>query len=162
MISLSDLDAMLDVLGELLEQVDDMDAKQAILFRDKADDVRRKADEVKAFMNSRALTTLDGQPIRVGDNVYMPKPTGKWRTDHEKIKNLVAVRAFNKPDGSGFENPRTAASKAVNMMYALFVSPSSVPKQGTLDQLGVDLKDFATYERTGKELKVVVVGEEDK
>lgn len=159
----ADLQAALDVVQQLTEEIDDLDAAQAIEMRTEIDALQRAAKLCHELLTSRTLTALDGQPVIVGSKVYAAKAKGKWRVDHRAIRAVVHERSMRDAiDANGEVVPAEAARKAVEMMYELFVSPADFPKQGGLKNLGLTNKHVGVWEHTGAELKVMDLGVDDE
>lgn len=157
-ISPGDIAAVKDVLEQLLDEIDNMDARQSILMRDAVEGLKAKAAEVESFLTTRALNTLEGQPIKVGDKIYFPKTKGKWRTNHKEVQRMIATHATIDDNGEIENDPTKAALNAIRLTYDLFVSPSMVPKSGQLESnFKKSWRDIADWERTGEELKVQTV-----
>lgn len=158
-VSKGDLDAVRDVITWLADGADDMTLEQAIEMRDALDGLAKMIGQTQSILEARALKLLDGQPAKIGDKVYIEKSKGVWRPDQSKIRTRVAMMSSCDDKGEMLP-PRDAAEKAVGLMYDLFVSPSTMPKQGGMKKLGLTAKDVAHWETTGRVLDVIATVEE--
>jgi len=150
-----DIEAIGDVLDQIAEAADSLDAKESVEFMVALNAVNAKLKIAMTLCETQAKRTLDGQPIKVGDTLYVEKDTGKWRPDQSRIRaRVVSMAAVDLATGEIVAGP-IAAERAVDMMYQLFVSPSTMPKVGGLDYLGLDKRDVADWERTGTALEAV-------
>lgn len=161
-ITAGDVRAALDVVRQLTDEIELMDAKAAIEMKDEIEALQKASKFCHELLITRTLNAMDGQPVVVGSKVYASKSKGKWRVDHKSIRAVVAERAMREAihPQTGELVAKTAAQAAINMMYELFVSPADFPKQGGLKNLGLENKHVGTWERTGKELKVMELGPE--
>lgn len=148
MITVADIEAAIDVLDQLTDEIDSFDAAVAIRTSDALAVLRGRVDLAMSLLKSRTLTAMDGQPIQVDKTVFYTKPSGKWRPDWRRIETAV-VDAIMAREISG----RGRVWAAVDLMRELYVSPSTVPKTGALEKMGLDLKDVARWEKGVDELK---------
>lgn len=160
MISIADLQAIGDVLDQLANEAHDMAPEQALPLKRAGEVVQQKLKLALEELNTVTLSGLE-QPRRIGDQVVAAVISGKWRPDQAKIKQLVASRAQYDRDGQTVYELTTIAENAVDLMYELFVQPSAMPKQGALDRLGIDKRDIARWEMTGKKLKTMTLADEE-
>ena len=160
-VTLADIEAIGDVVTWVAEQSEDMGLAAAIEMAEALAQLSTLIGKTKSLCEARAKKLMDGQPQKIGDKVYIEKATGKWRPDQSKIRRRVAVMSSCDENGEMLPS-RDAAEKAVDLMYALFVSPLTMPKQGGMKQLGLEAKDVAEWERTGSELKVIATEQEDR
>jgi len=155
-IIIGDITAIEDVINELAEQTEQMSVEENLRMCDALDALSKKIATTRSLCETAAKKLMDGQPAQVDNKVYVEKTTGKWRPDQNKIRRHVATRSVCDANGE-MMSPHDAAQRAVDLMYALFVSPSQMPKQAGMKQLGLDAPDVAEWERTGSTLKVVEV-----
>lgn len=155
-VNLHDLEAITDVIAWVTEQSDTMDVETAIKVGEALRTVARKATEAAAFCEMRARQMLDGQPVKIGDTVYVEKNDGKWRPDQSRIKREIVRRSCSNVDTGEMLDGRTSAERTVDLMYALFVSPKTMPKKTGLDMMGLTNADVADWERTGSHLEAIV------
>ena len=163
-ITKADVLAALDVVRQLTDEIDDLDAAQAIAMRDEIDALQRAAKFCHEMLTTRTLSALDGQPVIVGSKVYAAKAKGKWRVDHKSIRAVVFERAMQEcvHEVTGELISQKAAKAAIDMMYELFVSPADFPKQGGLKNLGLTNRHVGVWEHTGSELKTMDLGVADE
>lgn len=154
-VTIGDLQAVGDVVDWVAEQTDSMTLEEAVTIGEALRELSTKIALAKALCETQVKTLLDGQPARVGDKVIVERKTGKWRPDQSRIKRRVVGMAGCDPSTGELRTGPQAAEAAVDLMYALFVSPSQMPKQGGMQKLGIDTPDIAEWEVTGSELKVV-------
>lgn len=155
-----DIQAALDVVNQLVAEVDDLPVGEALALRGDIEALQRASKMCHEFLTTHTLNALDGQPAIVGDKVYAAKSKGKWRVDHKAIRAVVMERSLREAidEETGDVSPRSAARRAIDLMYELFISPADFPKQSGLKTLGLTNKHVGTWERTGKELKIMDVG----
>jgi len=154
-VTTADLQAVGDVLDWVAEQTDSMTIEEAMALIDVLAEIGKKVTMAKSLCETQVKTLLDGQPAKIGDKVVVERQTGKWRPDQTRIKRRVVGMSGCDPSTGELRSGTQAAEAAVDLMYALFVSPSQMPKQGGLQKLGIDTADIAEWEITGSELKVI-------
>jgi hypothetical protein len=154
-VTLADIEAIGDVLDWLCEQSDSMTTETAIGLAAALGDLGKKVAMAKSLCETQAKTLLDGQPIKVGDTVYVEKDTGKWRPNQPRIRNVIVTRAIYDENGERIADAQDVARRAVSLMYEMFVSPSQMPKAGAMKALGIKNDDVADWEKTGSELKAL-------
>lgn len=154
-VTTADLQAVGDVLDWVAEESDSMTIEEAMAVLETLVEVGKKLAMAKALCETQIKTLLDGQPAKVGDKIVVERQTGKWRPDQGRIKRRVVGMAGCDPSTGELRTGPQAAEAAVDLMYALFVSPSQMPKQGGMQKLGIDTPDIAEWEITGSELKVI-------
>lgn len=154
-VGLADIQAVGDVLDWLCEQSDNMSIEAAVEMVAALDALAKKVSMAKSLCETQAKKLLDGQPAKVGDKIIVEKATGKWRPNQARIKNVVLSRSLVDDNGEREAEPDQAASRAIALMFSLYVSPSQMPKVGGLKELRLKNEDVADWERTGSELKVI-------
>jgi hypothetical protein len=154
-VNLADIEAIGDVLDWLAEQSDSLTVEAAIALAAALGDIGKKVAMAKALCETQAKKLLDGQPIKVGDTVYVEKDTGKWRPNQPRIRNVIVGRSIYDDNGERIDDTTEVARRAVSLMYDMFVSPSQMPKAGAMKTLGIANADVADWEKTGSELKAL-------
>lgn len=158
-ISKADIQAALDVVRQLTDEIDDLTVEDAIALHDEVEALQKAAKLCAELLETRSVNLLDGQPAKVGDKVYVPSSsgTGKWRPDQKSIRAVVYDRAM--ADAVNHETGEVEAAAAVrstlDLMFLGFVPPSKMPTQGFLEKLGISNKHVAVYERGREKLKVI-------
>lgn len=156
-VGIADLEAVGDVLDWLTEQSDTMTAETAIHMAAALDALGKKVAMAKSLCETQAKKLLDGQPIKVGDTLYVEKSTGKWRPNQDRIRSVIVSRSLYDQNGEKVTEPEHAARRALAIAYEMFVSPSQMPKVGAMKSLGISNEDVADWEKTGSELKAVTL-----
>ena len=156
-ITTHDIEAMFDVLDGLTEQSDGLSTEQAVHFRHALTILVEKARSALSLMTTQTLTTLEGQTKVVDGVAYTPKAIGKWRPEQGRIRSRVAQMSLFDPISGEMLEPSGAASRAVDLMYDLFVAPKDMPKASGLKLLRLEKSDVADWEQTGTELLEVAV-----
>jgi hypothetical protein len=152
-ISIHDLEACGDVFDWLCENADGLSADNAIPLLEAAQQLQQKLKLAIDMLKAQALSGIE-QPILVGSVAWSKKPSIKYRPDQTKIaKAVVAVAIEPDHDTGEMRDAETAAERAVRLMQTLYVSPSTVPKVGGVENLGLTMKDVTREDRTGWELK---------
>lgn len=144
MIERPDVQAAADVMQQLYNEADSLDAETAIdmLMATRALIVQCKAAESE--LSTRALRQLE-QPRLIGDRVWRKVKKYTKRYDQERISGRVVTLAA--VDGNGeMLSAMDATQRAVRMMQALYVAPSTTPKTGGLKAVGFDLGDVMSEE----------------
>lgn len=157
MLNSHDIAAMENVLQDLQGQIESMDVEQSIIMLEAVKSLKAKAHETIAHIEVWLADILES-PRQIGGNLYEVKNAGKWRPDHDSIKKHAHVAAFADKESGEVYGGMEAAERAVEIMYDLFVSPSSMPKTGALERLGLDKSDVADFHREGKRISVTNVG----
>ncbi len=143
----------MDALVEIANESDALSIEQAIDAREAIDALRRMTSVVIGFLDTQ-LKTLIESPVERNGRVYVVKNDGKYRPDHNRIKQALEGWALvDRSTGETFDR-ETAVHRAVELAYSAFVAPSTMPKRALLDQLGLDKNDVAQWEYTGKKIEV--------
>ncbi len=143
-VNVADLQAMEDVLDELIESTDDMDVARASEMRAACDRLAKKANLAKDMCNMAGVKAMDGQPVKVeGKSTFSVSTAEKWVTDHPKLRTrIIQAIYFNRDTGARRRlTVEDAITEAVDMMLDLFVAPSDVPKAGGLKKLRIRKDD---------------------
>lgn len=152
MISTADILAMCDVADQLAGEAADLAADDALALLEAVQVAVAALKNAESYLKSRAITTIE-QPILVGHTAYSKVAVTKQRPDQALIKRAVVSLAAS-PDEEG-EAPTAgdAAQRAVDLMAAMYVSPSTLPKVGGLRAMNLELSDVCSDEHTGWDLK---------
>lgn len=151
-VSAPDILAFTDVLNELAEEADGASLPRLLELEDALVEVARMLKNTQSLITT-AMLQQTREPRRVGSTIYHAETVGKWRPDHRAIRNKVIGRAVYDDDGELIHEPYIAATRAVEICYSMFVSPSSMPKKEGLREIGVEPPEVAEWENTGFELK---------
>lgn len=151
-ITFGDVYAICDVANQLANEADDLTADDAVRFLDAVAAAKKALGDAEAFLRARALTQIE-QPIIVDGSAYSKVAAVKKRPDQALVqRKVVAIAAA--PDENGELPPVVeAVERAVELMAGLYVSPSTVPKVGGVNALGLAIWDVVREEHTGWELK---------
>lgn len=151
-ISAPDILAFADVLNDIATEAEDASLRRLLELEDSLVEV---ANQLKSTLSliTTAMLRHAKEPQRVGSTIYHAEQTGKWRPEHPVIRRRIIGRAVHTDDGENITDPVVAADRAVAICYAMFVSPSTMPKKEGLDAVGLDRSDVAGWENTGFELK---------
>lgn len=150
-ITVADLQTIGDIADALTEQSDGLGATEAVILLDAALAAQARLKVAIDMLEAQALRSIE-QPIVVGHTVYAKRRVYKKRPDQETIRRLVADQAA-RPDPNGELPPvHEAAQAAVGLMAGMYVSPSTVPKVGGVQALGVGINDVCRREHTGFEI----------
>lgn len=156
-IGVGDLLAMKDVAEGLMDASTGLSAEQALVLLDAAQAAYKALGDAIAFLQSRAISQLEDNPVLIGRTAWSKVPAFKRRPNQAAIRQLVTdeahARALNKETGE--IDPAIAAVAAIALMEGLYVSPSTVPKVGGVKALGAEMEDVMRDEHTGFELKKV-------
>jgi hypothetical protein len=147
-----DLEACGDVAAWLAEQSDSLSAEQAVEMLSEARKVHRAFALAIDMLETQALQLIE-QPILVGHTAWAKKPVLKKRPRQGQIAATVEAMAARPDENGEFPPAFEVASKAVTLMAALYVSPSTLPKVGGVKALGLEMTDVVDEEHTGFELK---------
>lgn len=157
-LTVADLEAMGDVLDQIGEASDSMTVEQAVAFREAIGALIKKARLALDLCEMQLVGTLES-PRQFGNVLYEVGNKGKWRPNHGTIKGTVKRHSVANEDGE-MRDAVDAVDAAIELMYALFVAPSTFPKQGALDRLGLDKPDVGAWKDEGKKVKVTEVPDE--
>lgn len=161
MIENADLQAAADVAQQLFNEADSLDADTAIerLMALRALIVQCKAAESE--LQTRALRQLE-QPRIVGDRVWrkVKRYTSRYRQD--TIAGRVVTLAAVDPSTGETLSAMEATERAVKMMRALYVAPSTKPKSGGLNAVGVAFGDVTVEEFKEWQLDDIRLSEPDE
>lgn len=160
-IGVADLLAMKDVADGLSDLSSSLSAEQSVVLLDAAREAHKALANAIAFLESRAIAQME-QPILISDghgntSAWSKKAEFKRRPDMPIIRRLVNEVAIDAvlDRSTGEVSPSEAVAKAVALMEALYVSPSTMPKVGGVKELGVEFDAVFHDEHTGFTLKKV-------
>lgn len=152
-----DVLAAMDVLEDIGEHSDAMDAETAVAFRAACEELRKKVLMTISLINVQLHQLLEGQPRQFNGKIYSVVKDGKWRPTQEAIRKAVVTAAATDDEGNVTAATAEAAARAYDLAVALFVAPTTVPKVTGLKQLGLTMKDVAQWAHTGKKVEVTNV-----
>jgi hypothetical protein len=151
-----DVLAFADVLADLVGEAVGASPHRLVEIEGLLTEVEQRTKDALALVRSELLGACH-EPVRVGDSILRAEPAGKWRPDHNAIRKAIVGRALFDANGERITDPTDAATAAVAVAYRCFVSPSTMPKAGALDELHVRKRDIVEWEHTGTELKRIPV-----
>lgn len=152
MIQDPDIAAMADVLDGMAEDTDSLSVEAAVALRESVIELRRRAATLLGLIDTQLVSVLES-PREFNGIRYSIVNDGKWRPMHSKIKAAVKRDAVAIDTETGeMRSAAEAVDHAVETMYALFVSPSTFPKTGGLDDLSLDKGDVGRFEVSGRKV----------
>lgn len=153
-INRADVAACLDVVNQLMAEVDDLPADEALRFKADVEALGKAAADTRSLLETRAITLIEKQPIVVDNAVYATQTSGKWRPNHVAIKDMILDAAMDAATDreTGDINPIRAVRRAIELAFKGFVAPAKMPTQGFLSELGQSNKTTSTWEAGRKEL----------
>ncbi len=123
-----DIEAMIDVVHDLRDNSDTLDAERSVDMRRAADLLRAAAVELRDFADMQLCKLMEfGDEMERDGMLYKIGNAGKWQWDHDAIATAVACLASDSPH----------AAHAVAMMQEIYVSPSTDAKVGQLERYGI-------------------------
>jgi hypothetical protein len=151
-----EIEAMRSVVDDIVGDVESFDVERALEMLQALQGMASHLRQAIGAVETHLCDVLES-PREFNGKLYEIKNAGKWRPDHDEIKNRVrAASAVNAATGELIDR-QTAVETAVDIMYDLFVSPSTMPKTGGLERLGLDKPDVADFERQGKRVSILDV-----
>lgn len=110
-----------------------------------------------SLLDTQLVNTLES-PRPINGMLYeVKKSDGKWRPDHSKVTAAVKRSAVvDLETGEMFEAP-DAAERAIAFMEDLYIAPSTMPKVGALEKLGLKRWDIASQDAGKPTLKVTPI-----
>lgn len=154
-ITTAEVAAMLDVLREVDETSDSMSIENAVRWHEAVTELKAKANETLGLIETQMVATLESPVVRNGTR-YEVVSNGKWRPDHEALHSAVK-RAAAADENGEIRTAHDAADHAITTMRGLFVAPSTMPKTGGLENLGLKKSDVARFEGTNtKKVRVSI------
>lgn len=158
MITPADIQAAIDVVTQLSNEADSQSVEDAVELIGLCSALTKASNDAKAMLEARALSQLEGAPRQIGDDVYMAKPDGKWRTDWAELRRKVLSAGLVSEEGEILRTKQQVAQRVYGIMMELFVSPSSQPKKGGLEAIRTELKEVSAWEKGKSKLVVQSVG----
>lgn len=148
-----DLEAIGDIADWLIEASDGLPIDKTIELLEASLAATAKMKMACDMLQAQALAIIE-QPVVIGKTVWSKKRIIKRRPNQSRIAAHVVVDATGIDQATGeMRNSVEAAERAVNLMRALYVSPSTVPKTGGVEKLGLTMADVCENEHTGYELR---------
>jgi hypothetical protein len=155
----ADIRAVTDLVTEVTNESDTLTMESGIDMLDVLADLKRAVTTATSMIEMHLCSILES-PRVINGKKYEVKSAGKWRPDHNLVQ--ASVKKASVVDHNGeIRTVFDAVEEAMAAMHALYVSPSSMPKTGALEQLGLDKGDIAQYERTGNRLSVTELPNEN-
>jgi len=151
----ADVLAAVDVLADIDERSDALTVEEGLALRQAVEQVAAACRRTIGMIDTQLVSILES-PRTFNGVLYEVSNEGKWRPDHGAIDAAVIRAAAATPEGE-LRSGRDAAETAVRVMRSLFVSPSTMPKTGGLEDLGLDKPDVAHFEKSGKKIKTTPV-----
>jgi alkylhydroperoxidase/carboxymuconolactone decarboxylase family protein YurZ len=153
----ADIDAMVDVLGQIATDTSESDAGALIAAREALDDLKAACVEARDALDIQLLNHLEKGSRVVGDRTYYAADEGRWEADHGLIRREIIERAAIDPaTGEICSIGAAAAARAVELCYWAFVPPSAVPTRRALDVLGLTKNQVADWVKRGRRVAVKV------
>jgi hypothetical protein len=144
---------MIDVLDDMNESTDSLEVEAAVLLRESVVELRRKAGELLGLIDAQLIATLEsprefnGQRYRIGND-------GKWEPFHDKVVAAIKDRALIDRATGEVRGSGPAIEEAIRLMADCYVAPSTFPKTGALERMGLEKSDVGRFD--GKRKKVIV------
>ena len=162
----ADIEAALDVITDLCEQADQISGVEEVM--DVLEQLGLLAAAVRraqSMVEAQAVSLLE-QPVVISGRRYVKANEYKRRFEHERIAKLVADQALVYSTTGEIRSARDAVAKAVALMQAIYVSPSTDAKVGALRHYlgvgGVVEENLARDEWTGAKVHVYPVESTEK
>lgn len=153
------------VNDRITEYADSMEFEEAVAIQDELRRAKKAAEVAISMIDSQMMVRLEsGGPRQFGNRVFARVKDYVDRFDHDLLIATAArqgVEAAVDPD-TGEVNASEAAEAAARTVQKLYLSPSSKPKVGVIDQLGVDRKKAKTREFKQWKVNVVAIEREDE
>jgi hypothetical protein len=159
MTTTADIQAVTDVVNAFTNESDSLTIEQGVEFLDVLNELK-KAVATAIGMTEMHMCSILESPRIINGKQYEVKSAGKWRPDHDSVRAAVKRASIADPETGEMRTAFDAAEEAMELMYSLYVAPSSMPKTGALEKLGLDKGDVADYERAGIRLSVTEVPSE--
>lgn len=154
MISKGDVLAAIDVLVQLTEESDQLEADEAIVMMELLADLKSKAAIAYGSVQTAVVNKLESGSREIEGRLYYRKAAGVYRTYHADVHAAVVGQSVVDRDGV-IRDAKEAAQRAVHLMEMLYVSASTNPKIAGLDALGLSKKKVMRWEKTGTTVNVV-------
>ncbi len=122
-----DIEAMIDVVHDLRDNSDTLDAERAVDVRRAADLLRAAAIELRDFCDMQLCKLMEfGDEMERDGMLYRIGSAGRWQWDHDAIATAVACLADDTPGMPG--------GTAARIMRDIYVSDSTPAKVGQLER----------------------------
>lgn len=144
---------------QLVEGSDSLELRESLLLQGALDGLAKAVKDAQSLVKTNVLALLV-EPVVVDGHRYERKTDGKWKPDGALIRQRVAEAArqeathIDEETGEVIRDLEEGVRVAVNLMAALYMSPSGMPKAGGLDKLGAFKRDVAKWSATGWRLAV--------
>lgn len=148
-----DIAAMLDVIDGMADDTDSLQVEAAVHLRESIVELRRRANVLLGLVDTQLIDTLES-PREFNGQRYRIGTEGKWVPFHDKVTAAVKQRALIDRETGEVRGSGPAVEEAIRLMRDCYVAPSSFPKTGALDKMGLNKRDVGTFD--GKRKKVVV------
>lgn len=148
-----DVLAMLDVIDDMAEGTDSLGVEDAIKMREAVVELRRRANVLLGLIDTQLIDTLES-PREFNGQRYRIAADGKWEPFHDKVHAAVKERALIDRETGEMRGPGPAVEEAMKLMTDCYVAPSTFPKTGALERMGLEKSDVGRFD--GKRKKVVV------
>jgi len=159
---LAEMHAMCDVLDQISINSEALSVEEALDVRDGLTRLKQNVYKLSKKIEEQIKDQLEAQPLQRGDKIYEVRPKGKWRTNHEQLKNLICGRAQTDPGTGEIFPVEQAVRRAVDFVYSAFVIRSHTPKKPFLREFGLKLEDVSFWEETGRSLDEKPADEDEK
>ncbi len=153
----ADIEAIGDVLAIINEQSDSLEIEEAVDLLRAVQELGSRCRTTIGLLSQQLVQVLES-PRTFDGTLYEVVNDGQWRPDHSSIKGAVKRAAAVNEDGE-FRDPADAAEEAMELMYALFVSPATFPKTGGIERLGKKKSEVGRFEEKGRKLRETKVVE---
>ena len=148
-----DIAAMLDVIDDMVEGTDSLDVEAAIALRESVVELRRRANVLLGLIDTQLIAILES-PREFNGQRYRVAKDGKWEPFHDKVHAAVKERALVDRETGELRGSGQAVEEAIRLMTECYVAPSSFPKTGALEKMGLEKSDVGRFD--GKRMKVAV------
>ena len=152
-VNVHDLEAIGDIADWIIEESDSLSTEKSVELLVALRMALNKMKLAVDMLEAQALRTIE-QPVVMDNRVWAKKPSFKKRPDFTVIAARVVSTAIEPDHETGeMRTPEEAAERAVRIMRALYVSPSTVPKTTGVRNLGLEMDDITREEHVGFELR---------
>lgn len=158
-ITIPDIEAFVDVLNQISDEatVGGMSVERAAALLQALQSVKKPLADATSFLETAALTALEGTPRLIGNKVYSQTPNRKKRPNHPSIQAGVHRYARWDENYEPYET-EVAVDRAIAAMQALFVAPATPPKTEGLKLLKITNDDAFEWVTISNDLKITDVG----
>ena len=151
---LAEMHAMCDVLDQISINSEALSVEDALEVREGLGMLKSSVYKLSKKIEEQIKDRLEAQPQQVGDKIYEVIPKGKWRTNHDQVRNLICDRAQVDPETGEIFPTLQAVQRAVDLVYSAYVARADTPKAAFLREFGVTVEAVSLWEETGKDLVV--------